>query len=173
MFDERILSAENYNELATCAEKAEGKLIAVEKSHDTVTKALEKAEAENVQLALTLNEELERNRCLRAENQRLTKDLSTCQERVRELEGILRDLTYAAEVYEADQGAAPDSRCGLTQPITVADGEYLQKALRVARQALSHDQPKEGDNTPENYPTPELEAQALQAEEEESGLEGE
>jgi hypothetical protein len=38
---------------------------------------------------------------------------------------VLRRLYDAADVYVACQDRAPDERCGLVQPITVADGNEL------------------------------------------------
>jgi len=57
-------------------------------------------------------------------------------------------LIDAAESYSADQGGATDRRCGLVQPITVAEGIELNDALTQAREII------ERDGEPE--PIPEL-----------------
>jgi hypothetical protein len=44
----------------------------------------------------------------------------------------LRALAEAAQEYAADQFGAPDPRCGLVQPVTVAQAEALNAALRRA-----------------------------------------
>lgn len=48
----------------------------------------------------------------------------------------LRRLYEAADVYAALQDSASDPRCGITQPITVADGEELIAALCDALEIL-------------------------------------
>jgi hypothetical protein len=65
-----------------------------------------------------------------------------CNERERVLRQALVNLVDAAESYAADQSGATDSRCGLVQPITVAEGEALNTALRTASAALA--EPRQG-----------------------------
>lgn len=48
----------------------------------------------------------------------------------------LRRLVAAADVYAADQSGAVDDRIGLVQPITVADGNELNEALKQAEEHL-------------------------------------
>jgi hypothetical protein len=48
----------------------------------------------------------------------------------------LERLYNAADVYAAQQDRAPDERCGLVQPITVAEGNELLAALLEASTAL-------------------------------------
>ncbi|MDR7497924.1 MAG: hypothetical protein QN174_13320, partial [Armatimonadota bacterium] len=48
----------------------------------------------------------------------------------------LQQLASAAEPYLADQATASDPRCGLVQPITVAEAEALAIALQQAWQVL-------------------------------------
>lgn len=52
---------------------------------------------------------------------------------LREALGQLHD---SASEYGADQSGANDPRCGVVQPITVADGEALNDALRCAAALL-------------------------------------
>ena len=49
----------------------------------------------------------------------------------------LRRLANAAEVYAADQSGATDARVGLVQPISVAEANELNAALRDARDLIS------------------------------------
>jgi hypothetical protein len=53
----------------------------------------------------------------------------------------LRELTDAAEAFIADQSAATDPRCGLTQPVTVAEAERLNRAYHIARSVLDRLEP--------------------------------
>ena len=55
----------------------------------------------------------------------------------RVLEAALIRLANAADAYAADQAGATDSRCGLVQPISVAEGEELLAALEQASTALA------------------------------------
>ena len=50
---------------------------------------------------------------------------------------VLQKLSDAAESHVALQDKATDPRIGITQPITVAEGEALNDALDEARAALS------------------------------------
>lgn len=52
-----------------------------------------------------------------------------------ELAAALAALAEAADVYAADQTGA-DPRVGLVQPVTVAEAEQLNAALRVAWKTL-------------------------------------
>jgi hypothetical protein len=52
------------------------------------------------------------------------------------LREALRRLAWAADGYAADQSRATDPRCGLVQPVTVADGVELLAALREAWEVL-------------------------------------
>jgi hypothetical protein len=49
----------------------------------------------------------------------------------------LARLVDAAEVYSADQKYANDKRCGLVQPITLAEGQELNDAIAHARILLN------------------------------------
>jgi hypothetical protein len=49
---------------------------------------------------------------------------------------VLEELVDAAEVYSADQSGATDLRCGLVQPVTVAEANELNRALTAARKIL-------------------------------------
>lgn len=49
-----------------------------------------------------------------------------------ELAAALSALADAADIYAADQADAPDPRVGMVQPVTVAEAEQLNAALRVA-----------------------------------------
>lgn len=49
----------------------------------------------------------------------------------------LTALEHAADIYAADQSGATDPRCGLHQPVSVADGEALNEALKLARSMLT------------------------------------
>jgi hypothetical protein len=53
----------------------------------------------------------------------------------------LRELTDAAEAFIADQTGATDPRCGLTQPVTVAEAERLNRAYHGARTVLNRIEP--------------------------------
>lgn len=53
-----------------------------------------------------------------------------------ELRLALKRLASAADVYAADQSMADDPQCGLTQPITVNQGNELSKALKKAWEFL-------------------------------------
>lgn len=55
----------------------------------------------------------------------------------RELVAACERLEEAADLYAADQSRATDPRCGLVQPITVAEAEELNEAIRQARAALA------------------------------------
>lgn len=46
-----------------------------------------------------------------------------------ELEAVLRRLANAADVFRALQDAAIDERCGIVQPVTVADCQELYDAV--------------------------------------------
>lgn len=48
------------------------------------------------------------------------------------LRAALVALAEAADVYAADQSGATDPRCGVQQPISVAEGEELLAALKAA-----------------------------------------
>lgn len=52
------------------------------------------------------------------------------------LKAALARLESAADRYAADQYHAEDPRCGLTQPVTVAEGRELLAALEQARKVL-------------------------------------
>lgn len=54
---------------------------------------------------------------------------------ITELAAALTALAEAADVYAADQTGA-DPRVGLVQPVTVAEAERLNAALRVAWETL-------------------------------------
>lgn len=51
--------------------------------------------------------------------------------------GALAELHDAADVFVADQSGAPDPRCGLVQPVTVAECEALNAARRRAAAVLA------------------------------------
>ena len=73
------------------------------------------------------------------QNSALVKEVLIFRARIAELEAVvaaLRELEYAAELYSADQSGAKDSRCGLVQPITVEEGEELNRALSRSRAVL-------------------------------------
>ena len=70
------------------------------------------------------------------ERDALATQLAAERERSERLRGVLDWLVAAAEVYEARQEGATDSRVGLVQPITVAEGNELMAALRQARALL-------------------------------------
>jgi hypothetical protein len=55
---------------------------------------------------------------------------------VARLRDALCRLACAADVYAAEQSTATDPRCGLVQPVTVADGVDLLAALREAWEVL-------------------------------------
>lgn len=52
------------------------------------------------------------------------------------LRDALTTLEYAADPFLADQSRAQDPRCGLTQPVSVADCEALNAAVKGAREVL-------------------------------------
>lgn len=56
--------------------------------------------------------------------------------RLEELESALLRLESAADVFQADQSRATDPRCGLVQPVTVAQCQELNAAIRRAREVL-------------------------------------
>ncbi len=58
------------------------------------------------------------------------------RQRVQALEAALMELGSAAEVYAADQSRATDQRCGLVQPVTVAEANELNAAILEARRVL-------------------------------------
>ena len=64
-----------------------------------------------------------------------------CFQCYEDLRLALVNLVDAAESYSADQSSAKDPRCGNVQPITVAEGLALSKALREAYEVLR----REGD----------------------------
>jgi predicted nucleic acid-binding Zn-ribbon protein len=66
----------------------------------------------------------------------LNADLGAARERERVLMSALVRLESAAEIFMADQSRATDSRCGLVQPVSVAECDELREAVRVARDAL-------------------------------------
>ncbi len=49
---------------------------------------------------------------------------------------VLRRLANAAEVYAADQSGATDARVGLVQPVSAAEANELNEALREAWQLI-------------------------------------
>lgn len=49
---------------------------------------------------------------------------------------VLRRLANAAEVYAADQSGVTDVRVGLVQPVSVAEANELNEALREAWQLI-------------------------------------
>ena len=53
-----------------------------------------------------------------------------------ELATALFRLAEAADIYAAEQADAPDPRLGNVQPVTVAEAEQLNAALRVAWETL-------------------------------------
>lgn len=53
-----------------------------------------------------------------------------------ELEAALRRLANAADVFRALQDAAIDERCGIVQPVTVADCQELYDAVDDAFDTL-------------------------------------
>lgn len=55
---------------------------------------------------------------------------------VTELLAALERLDDAADAYRADQSRAKDARCGLVQPVTVAQAEELNQASSQARRAI-------------------------------------
>lgn len=48
----------------------------------------------------------------------------------------LRRLVAAASVFQAEQAGATDPRCGMQQPVTVAEADELNEAIREAEVAL-------------------------------------
>lgn len=74
---------------------------------------------------------------------RATRELTAANARIAELAAenkaqreLLGQLHDSASEYAADQSGANDPRCGVVQPITVADGEALNDALRRAAALL-------------------------------------
>lgn len=66
--------------------------------------------------------------------------LSYCKEMTRnseDLEMALTRLHNAADAFAADQSGARDERCGLVQPVSVAECEELNQALKVAWELLN------------------------------------
>jgi len=59
-----------------------------------------------------------------------------------DLDALAR-LVDAADAYSADQSGATDKRCGLVQPITVAEGQELNDAMAAARAILARAEPGE------------------------------
>lgn len=56
--------------------------------------------------------------------------------RCQRLEAALERLEAIADVFAADQSGATDPRVGLVQPVSVADCEELNAAIRQAREAM-------------------------------------
>ena len=54
-----------------------------------------------------------------------------------ELLAALEELEIAAEAFAADQSGAADDRCGLTQPVSVAECVRLLAALEKAQAAIA------------------------------------
>lgn len=59
--------------------------------------------------------------------------------RFEDVRDVLQTLHNAAEMYAADQSRATDERCGLVQPITVAEGNDLNAALALVADILAAD----------------------------------
>ncbi|WP_348720627.1 hypothetical protein [uncultured Alcanivorax sp.] len=81
--------------------------------------------------------------CFVCENEALGSQLTAANARIAELAAenkaqreLLGQLHDSASEYAADQSGANDPRCGVVQPITVADGEALNDALRRAAALL-------------------------------------
>jgi hypothetical protein len=62
--------------------------------------------------------------------------MTRARDKAQALREALEALKDAAEAYSADQSGADDPRCGLVQPITVAEGIALNEAMEKARKAL-------------------------------------
>lgn len=56
----------------------------------------------------------------------------------------LTRLEAAADVFAADQSGATDCRCGLVQPVTVAECEELRAAIAAARAARAEAEATDG-----------------------------
>lgn len=69
------------------------------------------------------------------------RDWLALEAEVRRHADCLRALAMAADVLSADQAAATDPRCGLVQPVSVAECEELNAALRAAWLVLTEDYP--------------------------------
>lgn len=65
-----------------------------------------------------------------ARNSTLPADAKWLCKEVEKLKNLLAKLAYAADGYSADQSRATDPRCGLVQPVTVAEAELLNVALK-------------------------------------------
>jgi hypothetical protein len=63
----------------------------------------------------------------------------------------LEKLAYAADAHIADQCGATDSRCGLTQPITVAEGQALVDAHKQAFELLAAHRGEKGNDKCATY----------------------
>lgn len=74
---------------------------------------------------------------MRYELDDLRRQLAAVQAENARLREALVRLEAAADVIAADQSCATDRRCGLLQPITVAEGEELNEAIRRVRAALN------------------------------------
>ena len=83
---------------------------------------------EELAKALKDLEEMNKEEWMRIAQRRADK-LNTAME-------ALRDLAEAADVYQADQSRATDDRLGLVQPITVAEGLALSRAIKRAYQLI-------------------------------------
>jgi hypothetical protein len=57
----------------------------------------------------------------------------------------LTRLHNAADAFAADQSDARDERCGLVQPVTVAECEELNQALKAAWELLNKPTQKNGN----------------------------
>jgi ABC-type thiamine transport system ATPase subunit len=98
------------------------------------------------QTACELAEALENLEAVKREVQRLrivndaldeSNELSEAQKQRDALAKSLMRLHEAADVFAADQSNARDERCGLVQPVTVAECEELNQALKVTWELLN------------------------------------
>ena len=64
------------------------------------------------------------------------REILKLRESLREMRGKLQLLVEAVDPFLADQGGAADSRCGLVQPVSVAECNELNEAVKAAWELL-------------------------------------
>ena len=64
------------------------------------------------------------------------REILRLRESIREMRGKLQLLVEAVDPFLADQGGAADSRCGLVQPVSVAECNELNEAVKAAWELL-------------------------------------
>lgn len=82
----------------------------------------------------------ELGRISKADCQFLERENARLKSRNAELVKALKRLNAAAEPHVADQSRAEDERCGLTQPISVREGQELYDAWKASTAALSSEE---------------------------------